>query len=272
MSSRASSRRSGSSHGSTRGGSSTLFAEFLLGHLLAGDRLDDARPGDVHVRGVLDHEDEVGDGGGVDGPARTGTHDAGYLGDDARRHLVAVEDVGEPGERLDALLDACAGRVVQADDGRAHLHRHVHHLRYLLGEHLTERPAEDGEVVGEDEHLTAAEERLSPEFLEFLDAVLHRHGDHPGVIARIVAHWDEKVSVRRNASGGRSRAAVDSMSEPPATASRNTEFGLRTDTNPNSANPNNANPNTDGHWRRQTETSSGDRDSPSTLIRSVRAV
>src|SRR5205085_3297567 len=34
---------------------------------LARDRLDDVGPGDEHLAGLVDHDDEVGEGGGVDG-------------------------------------------------------------------------------------------------------------------------------------------------------------------------------------------------------------
>ena len=36
-------------------------AEAVLGDLLAGDRLDHVRAGDEHLRGVADHEHEVGE-------------------------------------------------------------------------------------------------------------------------------------------------------------------------------------------------------------------
>jgi hypothetical protein len=50
-------------------------AELLERHLLAGDRLHDVRAGDEHLRGLVDHHDEVGQRGGVDVPTRGGAHD-----------------------------------------------------------------------------------------------------------------------------------------------------------------------------------------------------
>ena len=61
-------------------------AELLELHLLAGDRLDHVGAGDEHVRGLLDHEDEVGHGRGVDGAARAGPHDHRDLRDHAGAH------------------------------------------------------------------------------------------------------------------------------------------------------------------------------------------
>ena len=59
-------------------------AELLELDLLAGDRLDHVGARDEHVRGLLDHEDEVGHGRGVDGAARARAHDQRDLRDHAR--------------------------------------------------------------------------------------------------------------------------------------------------------------------------------------------
>src|SRR5690606_2056565 len=50
----------------------------------------------------------------------------------------------------DALLDARAAGVVEADDRRSVLQRQLHHLDDLLGVGEAERAAEDGEVLRED--------------------------------------------------------------------------------------------------------------------------
>ena len=128
-----------------------------LRHLLVGHRPDDVGAGHEHVRRVLHHHVEVGDGGAVDGAARAGPEDRGDLRHDAGGERVAQEDVGVAGEGGDALLDARAARVVEADDGRAHLHREVHDLADLLGVRLGEAAAEDREVLGEDAHEPAVD-------------------------------------------------------------------------------------------------------------------
>ncbi len=104
---------------------------------------------------LLDHEDEVGDGGRVHGSAGAGAHDGGDLRDDARGERVAQEDVGVAGERLHAFLDAGAAGIVEADDGSADAHGGVHDLDDLGGVGFRERAAEDGEVLGEDEDQAA---------------------------------------------------------------------------------------------------------------------
>lgn len=47
-------------------------AEFLHGDVFTGDGLDDVGSGDEHLAGLVDHDDEVGQGGGVDVPAGRG--------------------------------------------------------------------------------------------------------------------------------------------------------------------------------------------------------
>ena len=47
-------------------------------------------------------------------------------------------------------MNARATGVVKADDWAAGLEREIHDLDDLLAEDLTEAPAEDGEVLGED--------------------------------------------------------------------------------------------------------------------------
>ena len=132
-------------------------AEFLDGDVLAGDGLDDVGAGDEHVAGALDHEGEVGDGGGVDGAAGRRAHDQADLRDDAGGAGVAEEDLGEQAEGDDAFLDAGAAAVVDPDDGAAGLHGVVHDLDDLLAVDLAEAAAEDGEVVAVDRDRAAVD-------------------------------------------------------------------------------------------------------------------
>ena len=130
-------------------------AELLERDLLAGDGLHDLGAGDEHVRGLLDHQHEVGHRGRVDGAARAGPHDQADLRDDPGGLDVAPEDLRVPTQGDDALLDARAARVVDPDQRAAVLEREVHDLADLLREGLRERPSEHREVLGEDEDLAA---------------------------------------------------------------------------------------------------------------------
>src|SRR5882762_14843 len=127
------------------GAAEALEVDFLVRH-----RLHDAGAGDEHVGDAAHHEDEVGDGGTVDGAPRARAENGADLGHDARGERVAQEDVGVPAERRDALLDAGAARIVQADHGSAVLHRQVHHLADLFRVRFRQRPAEHGEVLRVD--------------------------------------------------------------------------------------------------------------------------
>ena len=70
-------------------------------------------------------------------------------GNDAGGDDVALEHLAVAAQGGDALLDARAAGVEQADDRRARLHRHVLHLDDLLRVRLRQRAAEHGEVLGE---------------------------------------------------------------------------------------------------------------------------
>ena len=132
-------------------------AEVLHRDVLAGDGLDDVGTGDEHRGGLVDHDREVGDGGGVDVPAGAVAHDQADLRDDARGVHVAAEDLAVEAEGDHALLDARAGALVDADDRAAGLDREVHHLGDLLAVDLAQRAAEDGEVLAEDAHHAAVD-------------------------------------------------------------------------------------------------------------------
>ncbi|CAM5586372.1 hypothetical protein SVIOM342S_06126 [Streptomyces violaceorubidus] len=130
-------------------------AQAVLGDLLAGDRLDHVRARDEHLRGVADHEDEVGEGGAVGRAARARAEHHADLRDDAGRLGVALEDAAVTGERADALLDAGAGAVVQRHQRGTGRDGHVHDLVDLRRVRLAQRTAEDPEVVGVDEDRAA---------------------------------------------------------------------------------------------------------------------
>ena len=95
------------------GGSTT---EFFLGDFFAGDGLDDVGAGDEHLGGLVDHDDEVGECGGVDVATCTCAHDEGDLRDHAGGLGVAEEDLGVQAQGDNALLDAGAGAFVNTDE------------------------------------------------------------------------------------------------------------------------------------------------------------
>ena len=71
---------------------------------------------------------------------------------DAAGQYVALEHLGIAAQARHTLLDARAARIIEADDRRADLHRHVHDLADLLRMAFGQRAAEHGKVLAEHEH------------------------------------------------------------------------------------------------------------------------
>ena len=139
-------------------------------------------PGDEHVARVAHHEDEVGHRRRIDVAAGARPHDDGNLRDDAGRQHVALEHLAIAAERRDALLDARAAGVEQADDRRAVLQRHVLELGDLLRMRLRQRAAEHGEILGEDEdraavdRAPAGDDAVAGDLLALVHAEVDRSG------------------------------------------------------------------------------------------------
>jgi hypothetical protein len=170
-------------------------AQVLHRHVLARDCLDDVRACDEHVRGAVDHDGEVRDGGGVDVAAGTGTHDQRDLGDHAGRVDVAAEDLAVQAERHDTLLDAGTGTLVDADDRAAGLHGQIHDLADLLAVHLAEAAAEDGEVLGEHAHLTTVDRAVAGDHAVAVRTVL-LHPEVRGAVPGQLIELDERALVQ----------------------------------------------------------------------------
>ena len=161
-------------------------AQFLLGDLCSGHRLHHIGTGDEHVRGLVDHEHEIGHGRAVDRAAGARAHDHADLGRHARGLDVAIEDPAVAGEADRSFLDAGTGAVVEPDQRGADLERKVHQLVDLLGEDLAERTAEQREVLGEHEDL-AAVDRAPP-------------GDHTVGVRPLVGRRDSRLRASRSSS------------------------------------------------------------------------
>ena len=122
---------------------------------LIGDGFNHIGAGDEHVRAVFDHEDKVSHRGAVDRPTRARPHDQTDLRDDARGHDIALKHLAISRQRGHALLNTRAAGIVDADDGRAVLHRHIHDLADLLAMGFGHRAAHHGEILTEHINLTA---------------------------------------------------------------------------------------------------------------------
>ena len=129
--------------------------EILGINILARYSLHNGRTGQEHIRCVLHHQDEVGEGRGVDGTTCARTHDGRDLRNHTRGKDVALEDFTIAGQRADTFLNAGAARVVHANHRCTVLHSHIHDLANLLRHRLRERAAVHREVLRADIHQAA---------------------------------------------------------------------------------------------------------------------
>ena len=108
----------------------------------------------------------------------------------------AVEDLAVEAERDDALLDARAAALVDADDRAAVLHREVEHLDDLLAVHLAERAAEHGDVLAEDADRAAVDRAVAGD-----DAVAERavllHAEVGRAVPGELVELDERALVEQ---------------------------------------------------------------------------
>ena len=126
--------------------------ERLFGNLLVSDFLDDIRARNEHIAAFFDHEDEVGNGRGIDRASGAGAEDGADLGHHAGGQGIAQEDVRIAPERFDPFLDSGAARIVEANNRRAHLDRVVHDLADFGSMRAGQGATKHREVLGEDKY------------------------------------------------------------------------------------------------------------------------
>ncbi len=179
-------------------------AELLQRDVLASDRAYDIGAGDEHLRRLVDHDHEVGEGRRIDVAAGRRPHDQRDLRDDPGCQHVAPEDLAVQPERDDALLNPGAAALVDADDRAAVLHREVEHLDDLLAVHLAEAAAEDGDVLAEDADRASVHRAVAGH-----NAVAERavglHAERRRAVPGELVQLDERALVeqRRDAFTGR---------------------------------------------------------------------
>jgi len=120
-------------------------------------RADHVWTGDEHIGDLFSHKDEVSDTGRIDCPTGARPQDHRYLRDDTRSACVAEEYFAIRGQRRNPFLDPGPTRVVHADQRRAVLVGKVHQLSDLRAVGLTQRAAQDGEILSIDIHRPAVD-------------------------------------------------------------------------------------------------------------------
>ena len=159
-------------------------------------RPDHVGTGDEHVAGLVHHENEVGDGGGIDGPSRTGAQNGGNLRNDAAGQGVAEEDLGVTRQADHALLDPGAAAVVEADDRRPHLRGQIHDLADLGRVGLRQAAAEDGEVLRKDVDQPAVDPAMAGDHAVSRDAAL-LHGEIGATMDDELVQFLERALVQK---------------------------------------------------------------------------
>ena len=119
-----------------------IFRDFFQSH-----RLDHVRPGDEHVRSLIHHQHEVGDGRRVHRPSRARPHDRGNLRHHSAIDRVAQENVRISRQRHHAFLNPRSTGIVQPNHRRSHLRRQIHDLHNLPGIRFRQRPTKHCEVL-----------------------------------------------------------------------------------------------------------------------------
>ena len=130
-------------------------AKFLHGYVFSGDCLDDVGSGDEHLAGLVDHDDEVGQGGGVHVSACRRTHDQRDLRDHSGGEDVVAEDPAVQTQGHHTLLDAGTGAIVDPDQWPPGLQGQFLDLDDLLAVDLAEASAEHRRVLAEDAHVAS---------------------------------------------------------------------------------------------------------------------
>jgi len=166
-------------------------AQLLEADVFLHDRAHHVGAGDEHVA-VAGHEDEVGQGRGVDRTAGARPHDDRQLGHDARRLAIGVEDARVAAQAIDALLDARAAAVVDGDERAAVLQGHLHRLDDLVGVHLAQRTAHHGRVLRRGEGPAAVDQPKAGD-----DAIAQAGAFAAGV--GLVAGQNERVDLGERA-------------------------------------------------------------------------
>ena len=132
-------------------------AQFLCGDLFVGHGFHHVRACHEHIGRVFNHEDKVSHRRGIDRTARTWPHDHADLRDHTGGFDIALEHLGITCEAVDAFLNTRTAGIVDPDDRRTVLDRHILNLADLLRVGLGQRSAKDREILTEDIDQTAVD-------------------------------------------------------------------------------------------------------------------
>src|SRR5215217_7812026 len=124
-------------------------AQILHRYIFACHCLDHVRTSDEHLRGLIDHDHEVGKCWGVDVATSSRSHDQRNLRNDTRRVRIAAEDFTVKAEGDHSFLDPGTAALVETDDRTACFEGKVNDLDDFLAIYLTEAAPEDSYILAE---------------------------------------------------------------------------------------------------------------------------
>ena len=125
-----------------------------MSNFFSGDSGDDVGSGDEHLGRVFNHDDEIGESGGVGVAAGAGAHDDGDLWHDSGRFGVGPESLSDEVKGDCAVLDAGAGTFVKPHEGASGGDGQFHNFDHFFAIDFAQSAAEDSAVLAEDTYFT----------------------------------------------------------------------------------------------------------------------
>ncbi len=130
-------------------------AQLLHRHLLIDDRLHHVRARDKHLGDIFYHKNKITDGRRIAGAAGAWPENDRDLRDHAGCFRMPQEHAAVAAERRNPLFNTGAAAVVDTDQGRLHLHRHILDPADLKGMVFAQRTADHREILTGHKHLPA---------------------------------------------------------------------------------------------------------------------
>ena len=127
-------------------------AELVFRHLFMRHQPNHIRPGNEHVRRMFHHQNEIRNRGRIHRSPGARPHNRRNLRHHPAIQRIAQKNIRIPRQRHHAFLNPRPTRIVQTNQRRAYLGRHVHDLDDLRRIRLRQRSAKHGKVLREHKH------------------------------------------------------------------------------------------------------------------------
>jgi hypothetical protein len=118
--------------------------------ILTGGCFNYQRSGNEHLAGISHHQDEVGQGRGINRAAGAGAHDHRNLRDHSGSNGIPEKDLAVSIKGVHAFLNAGSARVTNADYRGSDLHGHIENFTDFCSMNPSQGAADNGKVLGKD--------------------------------------------------------------------------------------------------------------------------